>query len=158
MTTTQDIVKNLNDNQAILMVSKIHDRIFSAVDFSTIEDNVRGNDTGNALLGLNDDQLDIGLEAYISVELARKFLESISGDENLSRIVTDAWEQVENDDSMFVGTVLAVGLMVNLTLFMISSNIEIDLGKLKITKGTVDTEAVKAIMEPISKATNLISV
>jgi hypothetical protein len=40
---------------------------------------------------------------------------------------------------------------------MISSNIEIDFGKVKISKGTVDTEAVKAIMEPISKAASLAS-
>jgi hypothetical protein len=75
----------------------------------------------------------------------------------LSEVITDSWEEVQNDDSMFVGTVIAVGLMVNLTLFMISSNIEIDFGKVKISKGTVDMEAVKAIMEPISKAASLAS-
>jgi hypothetical protein len=157
MTTAQQIVNNLNDNQAIMMVNKIHNRIFSAVDFDTIENNVKGDDDGSTLLGLSDDQLGAELDAGVSVAVARKFLESVAQDEGLSEVITDSWEEVQNDDSMFVGTVIAVGLMVNLTLFMISSNIEIDLGKVKISKGTVDTEAVKAIMEPISKAASLAS-
>jgi hypothetical protein len=40
---------------------------------------------------------------------------------------------------------------------MISSDIQIDLGKVKISKAKVDTEAVKAIMDPISKAAGLVS-
>jgi hypothetical protein len=152
MTTAQQIVNNLNDNQAIMMVNKIHNRIFSAVDFDTIENNVKGDDDGSTLLGLSDDQLGAELDAGVSVAVARKFLESVAQDEGLSEVITDSWEEVQNDDSMFVGTVIAVGLMVNLTLFMISS-----IGKVKISKGTVDTEAVKAIMEPISKAASLAS-
>ena len=72
MTTAQQIVNNLNDNQAIMMVNKIHNRIFSAVDFDTIENNVKGDDDGSTLLGLSDDQLGAELDAGVSVAVARQ--------------------------------------------------------------------------------------
>jgi hypothetical protein len=157
MTTAQNIVLDLSDNQAVLMVNKIHDRIFNAVEFGTIESQVKDDDDGKALLELNNEQLLVKLDSEVSVRLARKFLESVAQDENLSAVVIDTWEEIQSDDSLFIGTVIAVGLMVNLTLFMISSDIQIDLGKVKISKGKVDTEAVKAIMDPISKAAGLVS-
>lgn len=158
MTTAQEIVENLDDNQVVAMVNRIHNRIYGAVDFATIEKSVKDDNLGNTLLELSDDQLKTEMDAGDSVSVARRFLQSLAQDENLSYLVIDAWEEVQNEDSMFVGTVIAVGLMVNLTLFMISSNIKIDLGKVKIEKNTVDTEAVKAIMEPLSKAADIASV
>ena len=83
-------------------------------------------------------------------------MESIAKDDSLSVLITDAWEEVQNDDSMFVGTIIAIGLIANLTLFMVSSKIDIDLGVVKISKDKVDTEAVKAIMEPITETIKII--
>ena len=157
MTTAEDIVQNLNDNQAVLMVNKIHNRIFNAVDFETIENNVKDDDVGKTLLGLNDDQFNFKLDADISIKISRDFLKSIAKDESLSAVITDAWEEVQNDDSMMVGTIIALGLIANLTLFMVSSKIEIDYGKVKINKDKVDTEAVKAIMEPITETIKMFS-
>ncbi len=158
MTTAQQIVSNLDDNQAILMVNKINDRIYAAVDYSTIEQSAKGDDLGNALLEISDDQMNARMDADDSVAVARRFLDSIARDESLSYLVIDAWEEVQNEDSMFVGTVIAVGLVVNLTLFMISSKIKIDLGNVTIEKDKVDTEAVKAIMEPLSKVADVAAV
>ena len=157
MTTAQEIVQNLNDNQAVMMVNKIHNRIFNAIDFDVIENNIKNHDVGKALLGLSDDQLNIEFDANISVKLSRSFLESIAKDEGLSDVITNAWEEVQNDDSMIVGTIIALGLIANLTLFMVSSKIEIDFGNVKINKDKVDIEAVKAIMEPISETIKMIS-
>jgi len=155
MTTAQDIVKNLNDNQAVKMASNIHDRIFSAVDYDTVEKNTRGDDDGKTLLGLSDDQLKTKFDASTSVELSRNILESISNDEELSAVIADAWEEVQNDDSLFIGTVIVVGLMVNLTLFMISSELELNFKNGKLIKHKVDTEAVKAVVELISKTAKI---
>ncbi|MCZ6565991.1 MAG: hypothetical protein O6852_07655 [Gammaproteobacteria bacterium] len=157
MTTAQDIVINLNDNQAIKMARNIHDRIFSAVDYDTVEKNSRGDDDGKTLLGLSDDQLKTKFDASTSVELSRNILESISNDEGLSAVIADAWEEVQNDDSMAIGigTVIAVGLMVNLTLFMISSELELNFKNGKLIKHKVDTEAVKAVVELISKTAKI---
>ena len=155
MTTAQEIVKNLDDTQAVAMAEKIHNRIFRAIDYADIENSAAASGLSQPLLTLSDDQLDQKLDAETSVMHSRQFLEALSGDPDMAAMIDDAWAQVMNDDDLFVGAIIAVGLIVNLTLFMVSSDIEIDLGKIKIHKGKVDTEAVKAIMEPITKLAGL---
>ena len=152
MITAQEIVQNLNDNQAVMMANKINDKIFSNVEFDIIERGIKDDNVGKTLLGLSDDQLKIELNANISVDLSREILESMAKDENLSMLITDVWREVQEHDSMFVGTAIAIGLIANLTLFMISSEFELEIGGVKLRKHTIDTEAVKAIMEPITEA------
>ena len=152
MISAQEIVQNLNDNQAVMMANKINDKIFSNVEFDIIERGIKDDNVGKTLLGLSDDQLKIELNANISVDLSREILESMAKDENLSMLITDVWREVQEDDSMFVGTAIAIGLIANLTLFMISSEFELEIGGVKLRKHTIDTEAVKAIMEPITEA------
>lgn len=156
MTTAQEIVQKLNDNQAVMMLNKVHNRLFTSLDFDILENNVKDKDIGKTLLAIDDEQLDVELDAVVSVRLSREFLESLARDDQLSVFITDAWEEVQNDDSMFIGTVIAIGLMVNLTLFMVSSKIDINIGGVTISKDTVDTEAVKAIMEPITEAIKIL--
>lgn len=151
MSNMQDVIKNLNDNQAVMLLNNIHNRIFNAVDFDDLEKNIKDNDVGKILLELSDEQLNVDFDANISVDLTREFLTSIVKDENFSELIKAAWEEVKNDDAMMVGTIIAVGLMVNLTLFMVSSKFEIDINGMKFSKDKVDTEAVKAIMGAIGK-------
>ncbi len=155
MATAHEIVHNLDDTQAVAMAENIHNRIFSAVDYADIENSAAASGLGQPLLALTDDQLDQKIDTETSVMLSRRFLEALSSDPDMASMIEVAWAQVKNDDDLFVGAIIAVGLMVNLTLFMVSSNIEIDLGKIKIHKGKVDTEAVKAIMEPVTKVAGL---
>jgi len=154
MTTAQDIVNRLDDSQSIMMAKVIHDRIFSTLDFNAIADNVQGDSTGERLLELDDIPQDAEFNVMESVTVSKRFLSSIASDENLSILISDAWQELKNNDQLFVGATIAVGLMVNLTLFMVSSKIEFKIGNLKIKKDKVDSEAVKSIMEFLSKLIN----
>ena len=155
MTAAQEIVQNLDDTQVVAMANSIHNRIFSAVDYAEIENSAGKDDVGKSLMGLTDNQLDQPLDTATAVTLSRQFLVIMAADPEMSGIVEEVWAELKNDDNLFVGAVIAVGLVFNLTLFMVASDIEINVGNTKIHKKPVDTEAVKAIAEIISTVAGL---
>ncbi len=155
MISAEEIVSTLGDNQAVAMAQRIHNRLFSNIDFADLKQNTQNNADAALLLSLTPQQYELKFDATTSTQLVRQFLTTLANDPETAPIIVDIWQEVTDDDSMFVGTVVAVGLMVNLTLFMISSELEIDLGKVKIRKAKVDTDAVKAVMEPVKSLVDL---
>lgn len=151
MTSAQNIVNKLDDSQAVMMLKLVHDRIFDAVDFEVIEKGTKGNVIGENLLEVTDLPIDAEFDSATSIKQARVFLNSIAKDDDLSDLITESWQELQKNDQMFVGATIAVGLMVNLTLFMVSSKIELKIGNLTIKKDKVDTAAVKAIMQPVTE-------
>lgn len=152
MNHASDIVEQLNDNQAIAMIKRLNDRIFSNIDFDKLMKHIGEPKVSNEILALDDDVFDAELNATDSVRVARQILTSLAKDEGTAGLIEDTWKELEKDDSMFIiEAILAVGLVANLTLFMVSTKMELDLGKLKIRKDKVDLDAVKEIMKPVTE-------
>lgn len=155
MTSAEEIVSTLSDNQAASLAKRIHNRLFSNIHFADIKENTQNDADAALLLSLTPQQYELKFDANTSTQLVRQFLVTMANDPETAPVIVDTWQEVIEDDSMFVGTVVAVGLMVNLTLFMISSELEVNIGSLKIRKKTVDSDAVKAVMEPVKSLLNL---
>ncbi|UCE07831.1 MAG: hypothetical protein JSW07_07310, partial [bacterium] len=98
---------------------------------------------------LNQETKQRKFNATDSVVLAKQILRGFARDKQMSSLVLAAWEDIKDDDKLFIETILAVGLVVNVTLFMASSEIEYSDGKLSFKKGKADANMLKSIMEPV---------
>lgn len=157
MTRSQELVGKLEDTQAVDLANIVHNRVFSSLDYEVLEKSASGSEVGRTLLAVPEEQLDAKLDFATSVNFAREFLELLAKDPEMYPLIEDAWAEYQENDDQFVGAAIAVGLMVNLTLFMVSSEFEFNLGKFKLRKGKVETEKLKAVLEPVAKLVGLVS-
>ena len=146
-----DIVQNLDDVQSVMMLKQIYKDIFKAIPFEEIKRSV-GDDESVSLLGkLNTDMMKQNIDPEQSVDLTQKMLLYFAKDKNLAYLVIDAWEKVENDDSLMIGTIITLGIIANLTLFMATSELEFEFKGVKIKKGTASAEQIKAVLSPLTE-------
>jgi hypothetical protein len=85
------------------------------------------------------------------VTLGRQLLRSFASDPALAPLAGEVVDAVRADDSLFIEAALALGVLVNLTMFMASSELTFQSGGLTIKKGPVTAEVVKAIVEPVTE-------
>ncbi len=146
-----DIVQNLDDVQAVMMLKYIYQDIFRAVPFEEVKQNVQDRETISQIDKLSTDVMKQSIDAEQSVELTRNMLLCFAKDENLSNLVTDAWERVYNDDSLIIETIITVGLIANLTLFMATTEVEFEFKGIKIKKMSASGEQIKAVLNPLTE-------
>jgi hypothetical protein len=90
------------------------------------------------------------LPAHVSVDISRRLLLTLASDPATAPLVEEAWQEVEDDDSLFIEAIVALGLIANLTLFMATTRVKFKIGKLQIEKGAADVEMIKAALRPLS--------
>lgn len=146
-----DIVKNLDDVQAVKMLKQIYRDIFKSIPYEKIKQNVEGKESVSILRKLDPDIMKQNIDPDHSVELTRNMLLCFAGDKNLSALVIDAWKKVENDDELMIGMIITLGIIVNLTLFMATSEVEFEFKGAKIKKGTANADQIKAVLSPLTE-------
>lgn len=146
-----EIVQKLNDVQSVMMLEHIYKDIFSTFSYEEIQQNVKDNSSVSMLGKIDNDTLKQTIEPEQSVELTRKMLVCIANDPTLSCFVTNAWEEVEKDDSLMIGTIITLGIIANLTLFMATSELEFEYKGIKYKKTAATGEQIKAVLSPVTE-------
>ena len=145
------IIQNLDDVQSVKMLKQIYKDIFKAVPFEEMKRSAGDNDSVSLLSKLDTDMMQQNFDPEQSVDLTKKMLLVFAQDENLSGLVINAWEKIENDDSLMIEAIITLGLIANLTLFMATTELEFEIMGVKIKKGTASAEQIKAFISPLTE-------
>jgi hypothetical protein len=145
MTDAATEIKGLTDVQVVAAVRQLNRRVFSDLSF----DAVKAATTATGLKTVSKDAAATQLDSAASVKLSRQVLTAAASDPGLAPLVTEVINHVKQDDSLFIETAIAIGVLVNLTMFMASSELNFTSGKLSIHKGQVGADVVKLLVEPV---------
>jgi hypothetical protein len=144
------LVKGLSDLQTISLLKQLYGDIFKAVPFNEIEAHLPPDmEEIKILFAIDREVKKKNLASSDSVEGAQKILMAFAQDENLAPILMQAWNEIKDDDSLFIEAIIAVGLLANLTIFIASSDIEFNIGKLKVKKHKTNANVVKEVLKPV---------
>lgn len=144
------LVKGLSDLQTISLLKQLYGDIFKAVPFNEIEAHLPSDmEEIKILFAIDREVKKKNLASSESVEGAQKILMAFAQDENLAPILMQAWNEIKDDDSLFIEAIIAVGLLANLTIFIASSDIEFNIGKLKVKKHKTNANVVKEVLKPV---------
>jgi predicted nucleic acid-binding protein len=129
-----DIVQNIDDVQAVMMLKQIYQDIFTKISLKEINQHIDNQESVSMLKNLDVDDLKQNIDPEQSVELTRKVLLGFASDENLSDLILHNWEKIEKDDSLMIETIVTLGLLANLTLFMATTELEFECKGIKFKK------------------------
>jgi hypothetical protein len=138
-------IHKLTDVQVVAAVRLLNRRVFVDLPFDT----VKAATSAGELKGVPEQTAARKVDAATSVKLSRQLLRAFAEDPGLAPLVEDVVGAVEQDDALFVETAIALGVLVNLTMFMASSELSFKAGKFSIKKGRMSSNLVKTIIEPV---------
>jgi hypothetical protein len=144
------IIENLTNVQAISLLRQLNRNLFTAVPYKDVQENLdKELEEIELLKTLDLETKKQNLDSKSSVEITKFILMAFAKDIDFAPALVQAWDEIKDDDALFIETIVAVGLIVNLTIFMATSEIEFKIGNLKLKKGKADAGILKEIMKPV---------
>ena len=138
-------IDDLSDVQAITAARQLSRRIFSAVTLDVLRPAAHVCDLDAVPQVTMSARLDSTDSAGVSKHLLRAF----ARDHALAPVVTEVVDEVRQDESVFIEHSIAIGEIVNLTMFMASSELEFKFRSGTIRKSAVSAAMLKTVLEPI---------
>jgi len=151
MNNALEIVQNLDNVQTIMMTKQIYQDIFKAVPLNEVKQMVKDDESVALLNKLDTNMMKQYIDSKQSVDIARNMLLAFANDRDLSCLVINAWEEVKADDALMNETILALGLIANLTLFMATTELEFECKGVKVKKGRASADQIKAVLSPVAE-------
>ena len=152
--STERIVRDLTDSQVVGVVKEFFSEVFTQIPYEEVRLNSETVANLDSLVRLDGETLECPLSAAESARLGRLVLERFARDPELSPLVDKACEKVKSSDEMFVDVLLALGLIVNLTLLVATTEVQVKKESdgtttWKLTKKKASPELVKAVIDPV---------
>ena len=147
MGDTLAAINELTDVQVVAAIRRLSRRVFSELPF----DAVKAATSAGDLTRVPEALAAVKLDADTSLVMGRQLLRTFAADPSVAPLVSEVVEEVRHDDSLFIEAAIALGVLVNLTMFMASSELTFQAGGLTIKKGPVTADIIKAIVEPITE-------
>ncbi len=163
MQTTLEIVHGLSDSQVVEVVKELFNAVYAEVPYNEVRSNAEAVAEVDPLISLDHEALKHELSATESARLGRLVLEQYARDPELAPFVQQAWDKVQNSDDMVVGVILALGLVINLTLLVATTEVQVQKGAdgkitWKISKKQAEPELVSAVINPLVKVAKLATI
>jgi len=149
MENAVELIHSLSDVQAVSLLQRLNKDFYSAVPYGDVQR--AAIPEARASLEVDAQTRKQSLSPEASVQAARMLLTALARDPDLAPAVVQAWDDVREDHKLFVETVLAVGLVVNLTMFMATSEMEFKIGKLRVKKKTASAKLIKELVAPLTE-------
>ena len=138
-------IDDLSDVQAITAARQLGRRIFSAVTLDVLRPAAPAGELDAVPQATKNAKLDSTDSAGVSKHLLRAFAQ----DRALAPVVDEVVAEVCQDETLFIEHSIAVGEIVNLTMFMASSELEFKFRSGTIKKGVVSAAMLKTVLEPV---------
>ena len=148
MQNAVDLVRSLSNVQAVALLHQLNKDLYRAVPYAEVEQ-AAGPDARDSLK-VEPSARKQPMDSESSIEAARILLTAMARDPGLAPVVVQAWESIRDQHTLMIETVLAVGLVLNLTLFMSTTELEFKVGKLKVKKKAADAKLLKELLVPVS--------
>ena len=138
-------IDDLSDVQAVTAARQLGRRIFSAVTLDVL----RPAPQAGELDAVPQVTMSAKLDSTDSAGASKHLLRAFAQDQALAPVVTEVVDEVRQDESVFIEHSIAVGEIVNLTMFMASSELEFKFRSGTIRKSAVSAAILKTVLEPI---------
>lgn len=125
MQTTQELIQGLSDPQVVEVTKELFNNVYTQVPYDEVRSNSEGVAEVEPLVSLNTESLEQQMSAAESARFGRLVLEEYASNAELEPFVQQAVEKVQSSDDLIVGTLLAVGLIVNLTLLVATTSVKV---------------------------------
>jgi hypothetical protein len=155
MRQAKKIVESIDDVQAVSLLKKLNRTVFEAVQFDDLKKNIISIDGIDQIGSLTLEQKKTNLDSDQSGMLTRNILTAFANDAQLAPLLVQCWEEIENDDAMFVEAVIALGLVANLTLFLATTNLKVKFKNVDIEKKAADPDIIREVLTPITEFVKL---
>jgi hypothetical protein len=144
-----ELVGRLSNVQAVALLLRLNEDLYDALPYAEVEQFAQPD--ARESLALDGRALKETMDSEASVAAARMLLTVIARDPGLAPVVMQAWDAIRKDQPLMVETVVAVGLVLNLTLFMTTTEMEFKVGKLKVKKKAADAKLLKELLVPVTE-------
>ena len=145
-------VEGLSDSQLVEVLNEVHAKVFSAIDYQDVANNafVTEQEDIQYLANLDAEKKGAQKELDEAGETARTLLLYMAQDDEYAKVIDDAITEVASSEHLsVVGAIVAVGLLVNLTILVSTTEIKYIDGKITVVKGVAPTDLVKTILAPV---------
>ena len=152
MSDATAIVDGLSETNVIRMVKLIESEVMNALSDEELKRASRPYaGLVDPLIALDEDTREIALDSEQSVEASRQILRALAAAPDLAPLVVQAWDEMKKDKSLFiVETIVAVGLVANLTIFMATTTFKFKAGNVIVEKRPADPKLVSAVLKPLA--------
>ncbi len=156
MQTTQEQIQSLSNSQVVEVTKELFNNIYTQIPYDQVRNNTEGVAEVSPLVSLNAESLNQDIPAAESARFGRLVLEEYASDPELEPFVQQALEKVQSSDNLVVGTLLAVGIVVNLTLLVATTSAKVKKdanGNItwEVGKKTAGPKLVEAVVNLLAK-------
>jgi len=144
METIKEKIRDLKDSEIVTVINSLYDRIFTNIPADAMAGNISTLPEIKKLKGLDETTLMNSFSATESVQLARLLIDHLSDNPSLFQIIENEIDKIKASKEMFIGTILTVGLVVNLTVLLATSKIEVK----KSPSGKIAWKVIKKDISP----------
>ena len=156
MTSTQELVQDLSDEQVIEVTKALFNNVYTEVPYDDVLSNSEGVAELDSLKALDAGALKQDLSTAESAHFGRLVLAEFATEPELETLVRQAIDDVHKSDDLVIGTILAVGMVVNLTLLIATTSVVVQQDAdgnttWKVVKKTAKPELVSSVINPLAK-------
>ena len=156
MQNTLKLVNGLSDSQVVEVVKELFNIVYTHVPYKQVRENSEGVMAVAQLASLDGAVMKHELSAVDSARFGRLVLQQYASDPELVAFVDQAWDKVQGADNLIIDVILALGLVVNLTLLVATTRVQLHKGTdgkitVKVDKEVAGPELVKTVVDPLAK-------
>lgn len=148
MTEAQRIVADLADADALELVKRLSLALAADVSRQQLLDAAVPEARSVATVDAKTAARQAG--SAESMRVVRALLGALAADPATAPALVATWREIEEDDSLVVvETIIAVGLLANLTLLVATTGVKAKIKGVQIEKKAADADMVRAVLEPL---------
>ena len=152
MGATQQRIETLSEKQVIEVLNEIYAKLFSEIDYHAVSACGKQASESDIVFfaNLSDDKKRHETKSSDVSSIARSLLLNMADNHEYALLIETTIDEVESSAHLsVVGAIIAVGLLVNLTLLVATTEIKYDNGKITLVKHRASTDLVKTVLEPV---------
>lgn len=134
--TTLQRIEKLPENQVAPVLEDVYDSIFRVVPYDDVLASAQAMDELAGLTAIAPEASNVRIPGKDVAAVGRDLLGALARDEATEPFVAEACDRAEADDSLFVGTMIVAGAVVNLTYLVMATDIKVtrdEDGKVKLS-------------------------
>lgn len=150
------LVNSLSDSQIVELTKELFKTVYGHLPYKEVKQNWESVPDVARLAELNSDDLKRELPPADSAQISRLLVEQFAKDPEFSPVVLQSWEAVRNSDHLILDAIITLGLIVNLTLLVATTKLEMRKNangsfEWSVTKTDAKKELVKAVLDPFAR-------
>ena len=151
MKSAESIVENLTNVQAVSLLKQLNRNLYMAVPYKEVAKHfLEGLSDVQTLKGLDVETRKTQLDPEASIRATKQVLMFFAKDPVLASALVQAWDEIQTDDSLFIESIITIGLLANLTLFVATTEIEFKIGNVHFKKTRADANMLKETLGAIT--------